>query len=56
MCFSASASFTAAGVIAAVGICSLLKARTYPLFLFALTPLFFAVQQALEGIVWITLM
>ncbi|AUH71353.1 DUF6629 family protein [Legionella sainthelensi] len=56
MCFSASASFTAAGVIAAVGICSLLKARSYPLFLFALTPLFFAVQQALEGIVWITLM
>lgn len=56
MCFSASASFTAAGVIGAVGICSLLKARTYPLFLFALTPLFFAVQQALEGIVWITLM
>ncbi|KTC92163.1 DUF6629 family protein [Legionella cincinnatiensis] len=56
MCFSASASFTAAGIISAVGICSLLKARTYPLCLFALTPLFFAVQQALEGIVWITLM
>ncbi|KTD10749.1 hypothetical protein Lgra_1715 [Legionella gratiana] len=56
MCFSASASFTAAGVLSAVGICSLLKARTYPLYLFAVTPLFFALQQALEGIVWITLM
>lgn len=56
MCFSASASFTAAGLISAVGICSLFKARSYPLCLFALTPLFFALQQALEGVVWLTLM
>jgi hypothetical protein len=56
MCFSASASFTVAGVISIVSICSLLKARSFPLYCFALTPLFFALQQSLEGIVWLTLM
>ena len=56
MCFSASASFTAAAVIGTVGLFALLKARRFPMHLFAVTPLFFALQQALEGIVWLTLM
>jgi len=55
MCFSATASFTAAAVITVAGIFSLTKARTIPTFLLALSPLFFALQQALEGIVWLTL-
>ena len=55
MCFSATASFTAAGIIATVGLFALSKARTYPMYMFAATPLFFALQQALEGIVWVTL-
>jgi hypothetical protein len=55
MCFSATASFTAAAVIGVVGILALSKARTFPWVMFAATPLFFALQQVFEGIVWITL-
>jgi hypothetical protein len=55
MCFSATASFTAAAVISVVGIFTLSKARTYPMYMVAATPLFFALQQALEGILWVTL-
>lgn len=56
MCFSASASFTAAGVLAPVGVVAVAMARRrdparwLPL---ALTPLLFGAQQALEGMVWL---
>ena len=53
MCFSAQASFTAAAVLSVIGIASVYKAKTNTLRLFACTPLFFALQQAFEGIVWI---
>lgn len=56
MCFSATASFASAAAIALVGLFSLSKARSFPMYLFALTPLLFALQQTLEGVVWISLL
>ncbi|MCX5922632.1 MAG: hypothetical protein NTX86_04890 [Candidatus Dependentiae bacterium] len=56
MCFSAQASFTAAAGLAIIGFLAIYKAHTNTLRLFACTPLFFALQQALEGIVWLNLM
>lgn len=58
MCFSATASFVTAIGLAPVGIVSLAMAhhldpeRWQPL---ALTPILFAIQQALEGFVWLGL-
>jgi len=55
MCFSATASFVAAGATAAIGIVCLVRAgdrRELPL---AATPLLFAGQQAVEGLLWLTL-
>ena len=58
MCFSATASFVAAGALAPIGaacvpLAQRLGARRWmPL---AVTPLVFAVQQALEGVVWLRL-
>jgi hypothetical protein len=54
MCFSAQASFGAAGVLAIIGLLSLRKVRKAKIYPFALIPFFFAIQQAFEGIVWIT--
>ncbi|MFI4956462.1 MAG: DUF6629 family protein [Gammaproteobacteria bacterium] len=56
MCFSATASFTAAGVLSVMGMLTIKAARTRELRLFASIPLFFALQQLLEGMVWVTLM
>ncbi len=59
MCFSATASFMASGVLSAIGLLSLVsvsrqttavRSARYPL---ALTPLFFGVQQLAEGLVWL---
>jgi len=55
MCFSATASFVTAGVTAAVGIASLSRVtepRELPL---AATPILFALQQSIEGLLWLTL-
>ena len=55
MCFSASASFLTAAVTGAAGIYALRRtqsAREVPL---AAMPLFFAVQQTIEGALWLTL-
>jgi len=56
MCSSAKASFIAAGTLSVIGLLSLKKAThkksALPL---ASTPLLFALQQASEGIVWISL-
>lgn len=54
MCFSAQASFIAAGLIGTIGVASVAKAKK-PLRLLAVTPLLFAIQQVIEGIDWITL-
>lgn len=54
MCFSAQASFTTAALIGAIGAASVVRAK--PRFrILAFSPLFFAFQQAMEGIVWHTL-
>ena len=50
MCFSTTASFVTAGVAGAIGIVSLTRAnepRELPL---AATPIFFALQQSIEGL------
>jgi hypothetical protein len=55
MCFSAAASFVAAGVTGVIGAISLSRVKK-PLELpLAATPLFFAVQQAAEGLLWLNL-
>lgn len=56
MCFSPEASFTAAAVITSVGVISLKKARTSSYKLLACIPLFFGLQQFVEGFVWLSLL
>ncbi|MFN6337452.1 MAG: hypothetical protein ACK41W_01805 [Cyanobacteriota bacterium] len=56
MCFSATASFLASGVLVAVGSATWAIARDKgdrPRLPLALAPLLFGVQQALEGLVWL---
>lgn len=56
MCFSANASFAAAGVLSVIGLLSVRAARhNKKLLPLAACPLFFALQQSCEGIVWLTL-
>src|SRR5262245_19762876 len=58
MCFSASASFTAAALVGSVGAVIVAKAarkldwRVLP---FASFPVLFAIQQAVEGLLWLDL-
>jgi hypothetical protein len=54
MCFSATASFIAGGVIAAVGVATLRKTEKKSEIPFASIPLLFGIQQILEGIIWLT--
>ncbi|MDF9797082.1 hypothetical protein OKW21_002345 [Catalinimonas alkaloidigena] len=55
MCFSAEASFGAGAVIAVVGAFAMQKASTASQGGLAAIPLFFAIQQCLEGMLWITI-
>lgn len=55
MCFSATASFVTAGMTAVVGVVSLSRvndSREAPL---AAAPLIFALQQSIEGLLWLDL-
>ncbi len=55
MCFSATASFTTAGLTGAVGVLALTRIgnpREIPL---ATVPIFFAIQQSIEGSLWLVL-
>ncbi|MCX6990799.1 MAG: hypothetical protein NTX49_07055 [Chlamydiae bacterium] len=54
MCFSAPVSFTASVILGAVGIALLARVRELRLVPLALIPLFFALQQAAEGFVWLS--
>ena len=54
MCFSAPASFIASGTLAVIGFASFTIAKKEDRIL-AIVPLFFAVQQALEGVQWLHL-
>ncbi len=55
MCFSATASFATAGITAAVGIAALSRTREPREWPLAAVPLAFAVQQSIEGLLWLQL-
>ena len=55
MCFSAPASFIASAVTGAAGLGAVVRAREKAEVPFAAIPLFFAFQQALEGLLWLNL-
>ena len=55
MCFSATASFVTAGLTGAVAIACLVRAGGPRDLLLAATPAVFAVQQGVEGLLWLTL-
>ena len=55
MCFSATASFGAATVLAGVGTISIHQNTSRRHRMMALIPLLFALQQSAEGIVWLTI-
>jgi hypothetical protein len=55
MCFSATASFAASGIIAAVGVGTLVHVREPRAIPFASLPLLFALHQFTEGFVWLGL-
>src|SRR5215467_9107354 len=58
MCFSATASFTAAAVIGSVGVVTLRSAAAKPdhrILALAAFPLLFALQQVVEGLLWLNL-
>ena len=54
MCFSATASFTAAAALGATGVWTLTRLRDPHYRLLAAIPLLFALQQATEGLVWMS--
>lgn len=55
MCFSAQASFIAAGGLAVLGLMSMRIAKNRSELFLAATPFIFAIQQAAEGLLWLTL-
>ena len=55
MCFSATASFVTAGITGAAGIAALSRAREPREWPVAAVPLIFAVQQSIEGLLWLQL-
>lgn len=55
MCFSLAASFAAAAITGTIGAVSMAKARTAAELPLAATPVVFAVQQGVEGLLWLSL-
>lgn len=55
MCFSATASFTAAAVLSTAGVFSLKQVSQRSQAMFASIPLLFGVQQCSEGFLWLSL-
>ncbi|HET7680960.1 MAG TPA: DUF6629 family protein [Xanthobacteraceae bacterium] len=55
MCFSASASFITAGLTGVVGVISVGKAKEQRELPLAMTPLVFAFQQSIEGLLWLNI-
>lgn len=55
MCFSPEASFAGGIVISAIGIATIRKVHKPSQIVFASIPLFFGVQQLVEGVLWLTL-
>ncbi len=54
MCFSATASFAAAGTLGAAGVFTLRQAKMGTWAPLAAIPLLFGIQQAVEGLVWLS--
>ncbi|HEV7959612.1 MAG TPA: DUF6629 family protein [Rhizomicrobium sp.] len=54
MCFSATASFGAAGILAVAGTATLARARKPREWPLAAMPMVFALQQGIEGLLWRT--
>lgn len=55
MCFSASASLTAGVLLTVIGVETLKKVHKPAQILFAAIPIFFALQQFAEGILWLNI-
>jgi hypothetical protein len=55
MCFSATASFVASGVLGVIGVATLRHVREPRTLLFAAVPLLFSLHQFAEGMVWLGL-
>ena len=54
MCFSATASFSAGALLLGIGAFTLKAARRPREWPFAAIPLLFAIQQLIEGVIWLT--
>lgn len=54
MCFSAQASFGASALLSIISILSIKKATKRTMYPLVCIPVFFALQQACEGVVWLT--
>jgi hypothetical protein len=54
MCFSATASFSAGALLLGIGALTLTSARRPREMPFAAIPLLFAIQQLIEGVIWLT--
>lgn len=54
MCFSATASFVAGAGLSAAGAATIRKTKKKSEIPFASIPLLFGIQQAIEGVVWLT--
>jgi len=55
MCFSAGASFTGGVIISAIGIATVREVHKPSQLVFACIPLFFGLQQMIEGTLWLTI-
>ncbi|WP_429933630.1 DUF6629 family protein [Agrobacterium vitis] len=55
MCFSATASFTTVGVTGVIGVAALFRMSRPHDLLLAAVPIIFAIQQSIEGLLWLTL-
>ena len=53
MCFSARISFFTVGLLVSIAIATYRKVRTFPILPFASIPVFFAIQQLAEGVLWL---
>jgi len=55
MCFSATASFLAAGITGAIGIMAIARTKEPRELPLAAMPIFFAIHQGIEGLLWLHL-
>lgn len=55
MCFGPVASFTASGILVSIGTAVLRNVRSKKEILFAAFPILFALQQGIEGVLWLVI-